>query len=241
MLKQKDINALFIERVEALLKSKRFKNKREIVDKLEWNETAMSNVLNSRRPVPEEIADKLFKLYNNENISITSEPSVTYRKSSATSNAVLLEENDFTVMMVPLVNKYAYAGYQAGYGDDEYVESLPRVPMMVNKEHKGKYFAFEIKGDSMNNGLVGSYEEGYIVFGREIPQNHWRDKLHYKKWRKGFVIVTKHDGILVKDIVNHDPVKGIITLRSWNSEYEDIEMHLDNVKQLLNVVDAKMK
>jgi DNA-binding XRE family transcriptional regulator len=165
--------------------------------------------------------------------NIVSEPTV--KLSSRTPNAILLDENDYMVMMVPLVNKYAYAGYQAGYGDDEYIESLPRVPLLVNKEHKGNYRAFEIRGESMNNGLVGSYQEGYTAFGREIPRHHWRDKLHYKQW-PSFIVVTKSDGILIKEITKHDVAKGIITLHSWNDEYEDIEMALDEVKQLFNTV-----
>lgn len=173
-------------------------------------------------------------------ITTASIPTKPTTKSSSAPNAVLLEENDFTVMMVPLINKYAYAGYQAGYGDDEYIEELPKIPLMVDKEHKGTYRAFEVRGDSMDNGLSGSYREGYIVFGREIPKHHWRDKLHIKKWQV-YVIVTKSDGILIKEISKHDVMKGIITLHSWNEEYTDTEMHLDNVAQLLNVVQANFK
>lgn len=159
------------------------------------------------------------------------------KKSSSASNAILLEENDYITMMVPLVNKFAYAGYQAGFGDDEYVESLPRVPMMVSKEHKGVYRAFEIRGDSMNNGLIGGYREGYIAYGREIARHHWRDKLHFKSW-PSFIIVTKRDGILIKEITKHDVQKGIITLHSWNEEYPDIEMGLDSIAQIFNTVDV---
>lgn len=68
MIKQAEVNALFIERVNELLESKRFRNKREIVDKINWNETAMSNVMKGRRPVPEDIAEKLFKLYKDVKI-----------------------------------------------------------------------------------------------------------------------------------------------------------------------------
>lgn len=221
MEKRADITKRFIDKVNQLIESQTVRNKREIVDKLNWNETAMSNVLAGRRPVPEEIADAFFKLY-------------TYVKG----NASPIDSGDQIVMMVPLVHKYAYAGYQAGYGDDEYVEALPKVPMIVDKEHKGTYRAFEIRGDSMNNGEVGSYEEGYIAYGRELQQHHWRSKLHFKQW-KSFVIVTKTDGILIKEIIKHDVEKGIITLHSWNPDYPDIEMSLDEIAQLFNVVDVK--
>lgn len=157
------------------------------------------------------------------------------RKSSGTPNAVIASAEDYYTMMVPLVNKFAYAGYQAGYGDDEYIEGLPTVPLQVAKEHKGNYMAFEVRGDSMDNGMMGSLPEGFIAYGREIPKELWRDKLHLRKWRN-FIIVTKTDGILIKQITKHDTSTGIITLHSLNPEYEDMEMNLDNVVKLFNVV-----
>ena len=111
---------------------------------------------------------------------------------------------------------------------------------MVDKQHRGNYCAFEVKGDSMDNGLIGSYKEGYIVLGREIPKNMWRDKLHIKKWRT-FIVVTKTDGILIKQISKHDTARGIITLHSLNEEYDDIQLQLDKVAQLFNVVQVNSK
>jgi phage repressor protein C with HTH and peptisase S24 domain len=142
---------------------------------------------------------------------------------------------DNLVMMVPLVSKYAYAGYTAGFGDDEYIEELPKIPFLVDKEYKGIYRAFEVKGDSMDNGLTGSYKEGYIVLGREVAKDLWRDKLHLRKW-KNFVVVTERDGVIIKEISKHDTAKGIITLHSLNPDFADVNMKLSNVKQLFNVI-----
>jgi phage repressor protein C with HTH and peptisase S24 domain len=72
------------------------------------------------------------------------------------------------------------------------------------------------------------------VLGREISKAHWKDKLHIKKWN--FIVVTKNDGILIKEIANHDADKGIITLHSLNPEYKDIQISLDDVAQLFNVI-----
>jgi len=173
---------------------------------------------------------KGFSFNVNQNIT-----NVTPRKSSGTPNAVIASAEDYYTMMVPLVNKFAYAGYLSGYGDDEYIERLPTTPLLVEKAHKGNYMAFEVRGDSMDNGMLGSLPEGFIAYGREIPRDLWRDKLHLRKWRN-FIVVTKTEGILIKQITNHDPSTGIITLHSLNPEYTDIEMHLDNVLKLFNVV-----
>ncbi len=66
MVKKEDITKRFIAKVNDLLKSRTIANRRELVDNLNWNESALSNVMAGRRHVPGEVADKLFKLYKNE-------------------------------------------------------------------------------------------------------------------------------------------------------------------------------
>lgn len=139
------------------------------------------------------------------------------------------------VMMVPLVNQYAHAGYMAGYADAVYVESLPKIPWVVDHEYKGKYISFEIRGDSMDDGLKHSYEQGDVVLCREIYPEYWKCKLHIRTW-DAFVIVHKTDGIVVKQIINHDVENGIITCHSFNPIYEDFQIDLREVAQLFNVV-----
>ena len=72
------------------------------------------------------------------------------------------------VMMVPLVNQYAQAGYMMGWADVAYIETLPKIPWIVDKEYKGKYISFEVRGDSMDDGMKHSYEQGDILLCREI-------------------------------------------------------------------------
>ena len=100
------------------------------------------------------------------------------------------------VVYIPLVNQFAYAGYLDGYTDTTYMEQLPKIPFIVDKEGHGNYIAFEVKGDSMNNGTEESYLEGDRLYCREIQPHLWvSSKLHLRKW--DFVIVHT-DGIIVK-------------------------------------------
>lgn len=142
---------------------------------------------------------------------------------------------DSSVMLVPLVNQYAHAGYMSGYADDEYVETLPKIPWIVDKEYKGRYISFEVKGDSMDDGLKHSYEQGDILLCREINPDYWKSKLHIHQW-DAFVIVHKTEGIVVKQIIDHDVEKGIITVHSFNPIYEDYKIDLREVAQIFNVV-----
>lgn len=116
------------------------------------------------------------------------------------------------IIYVPLVNQYAYAGYLCGYADAEYIESLPTIPFIVDQEAHGKYMAFEVKGDSMDDGTDEAYKEGDRLLCREIYQQYWAEsKLHIRKW--DFVIVHK-EGILIKRIIDHDVENCTITIHS---------------------------
>lgn len=148
------------------------------------------------------------------------------------SNAV--ELNEINVMMVPFVHKYARAGYLTGYGDEEFMDELPKIPMIIESQHKGKYIAIEVKGESMFDESYNSYLEGDIVFGREVQKHHWQNKLHINKW--DFIIVHKEEGILVKRIISHDVANATITIHSLNDEFEDQILHLNDILEIYNVV-----
>ena len=168
---------------------------------------------------------------------MVAEPKVPY---GAKSNANLLNNADLKIMEVPLVNQYAYAGYLRGFADAEFVENLPKMPWLVNKEYKGNYLAFEVRGDSMDDNSRESYIEGDMLLCREIGHDKWaQSKLHIKKW--DFVIVHKTEGILVKRILDHNVNTGVIRLHSLNDFYEDFDVNLKDVAQIFNVVQVIRK
>jgi phage repressor protein C with HTH and peptisase S24 domain len=153
--------------------------------------------------------------------------------------AIMVDYNQMNVMFVPLVSTYAQAGYLSGFNDPEYIEELPKVPFADDKEHRGEYLCFEVKGDSMEDGTTESILEGDLLLCRNVKQDFWKSKLHINKW--DFVIVHKEKGILVKRIIHHDVDSGIVTLHSLNDYYEDFKIHLKDVAKILNVVDIKRK
>lgn len=140
---------------------------------------------------------------------------------------------DLIIMNVPLVGQYAYGGYLCGYQDETYVAQLPKIPFVVDHEARGRYVAFEMRGDSMTDD-TGRYIEGDILLCREVPQDLWcQTKLHMRKW--DFVIVHK-DGILIKRVVEHDVENHTLTLHSLNPLYKDRVIDLVDVRQIFNVV-----
>ncbi|WP_124583927.1 helix-turn-helix transcriptional regulator [Pedobacter sp. KBW06] len=147
------------------------------------------------------------------------------------------------IMVVPLVNEYAYAGYLPGYRDPEYLEELPKHTIIVDKHHKGQYRAFEIVGDSMDDNTKESISDGSIATGREIQQHLWTSKFHTHRF-KDYIIVHKKHGIIAKRITHHDTDTGVITCHSLNPDkdrYPDFDIHLDDVRQMFNIVNVLQK
>lgn len=155
-------------------------------------------------------------------------------KSKTESNARIIPNPN--IIMVPLIGKYAYAGYLAGYGDEEYVDTMPKMPFIIHDgpAPRGEYVSIEVSGDSMDNGSPEAILDGDVLLCRQINRNLWSSsKLHYKKWN--FVIMT-NEGILVKRIIDHDVEKGIIKIHSLNEMFPDKEINLREVIQIFNVV-----
>lgn len=141
---------------------------------------------------------------------------------------------DVNFMLVPVVPVSAQASYPKGFGDQEYMDSLPTMPVIVDRNYKGKYMVFEVEGDSMYDGTLSSLCDGDKILCREVKRELWTSKLHIKDWY--FVIVCKNDGVTVKQITRHDVENGIIHCHPLNSLFEDFELNLNDVAEIYNVI-----
>ncbi|CAM4215252.1 Phage repressor protein C, contains Cro/C1-type HTH and peptisase s24 domains [Pedobacter westerhofensis] len=147
------------------------------------------------------------------------------------------------LMVFPLVEESAYAGYLNGYADPEFIEQRPKHSLIVQKYHKGLYRGFEIVGDSMDNGTIESIPDKSKVTGRFLMHHHWENKLHLHRY-KDFIIVHKTDGIIAKRIIKHNVEEGTIVIHSLNPDKEsfpDKELHLSDVKELYNIIDVSIR
>ncbi len=153
-------------------------------------------------------------------------------KSNIDNSAKALNSIEF--MEVTLVPISAAAGYPHGYGDQEYIESLPTIPVIVDKTYKGKYRIFEVNGDSMDDGTRDSICDKDKVLCREVKKELWKSKLHIRDWY--FVIVHKTEGVTIKQITNHDVETGNIICHPTNPLFSDFTLNLDEVVELYNVI-----
>ena len=140
---------------------------------------------------------------------------------------------------VPLVNQYAYAGYLAGYKDQKYIDQLPIIPFDSEDDPNFRYMAFEMKGNSMDDGSRYSYIDGDKIFCQEIPLRMWdTSKLHTMNWN--FVIVYK-EGIIVRKIIDHDIQNRTIVAHPLNPFINDELINLVDVYQIFHVLEYLRK
>lgn len=152
------------------------------------------------------------------------------------------------VMQIPVVPVKAYGSYLRGHADPEFYEGFDTITIPVDKQHKGNYLAFDMEGESMVNIETKemarkSLWPGQRVIGRDLQRSQWQYKLHIHS-TEAWIIVHKTEGIVVKEITNHNVDTGEITLHSWNPDkelYGDYAVNLNDVQQLFNVIDPYKK
>lgn len=238
----------------------KFANDSEFAKAIKMSKSYVSEILKSERP-PKTMGQKLedhlgvsrvwFEtgnlemLINKPNLSQNNAKplhEVHYPIEPGESPFIDMGNGQYT-MLIPKVEEYSYGSFPSGFRDYEWVETLPKVAITVNKQHSGTYFAFEVIGDSMENyqdkeSAKKSIEDGATVVGREIPRDYWKSKLHYHKWN-AFVVVHKEYGIACKTILDHDVENGIIHLSSYNPDklrHKDFAWHLDEIQAIYNIV-----
>ena len=193
----------------------------QIAERIGVSSQHLSDVKNGRFPFSQELSDKLYEKF-------------TYLRKP---EEVMPFVNERGRKGIPLVTQYAYGGYLTGYGDPEYLESLPMVDFTPDREMTGNWLAFEVKGDSMDDGSRDAYGPGDIVITREVMPHLWKDSpLHYK--RRDFILVCD-DGILIKRISDHDVENHIITIHSLNPDYPDRQIDLAHVRQIFSIVESR--
>ena len=99
----------------------------------------------------------------------------------------------------------ARAGYLNGYGDADFMETLPTFHMPHLRF--GSYRCFEIQGNSMSP----TFSEGDMVFGKYV------EDLNEIKNGRVYIIISKDDGVVIKRVINSAQGQGKLILKSDNN------------------------
>lgn len=142
-------------------------------------------------------------LFGKSSVMLKSELTSTPTYSGMPQVVAVNQTGEENVVYVPVK---ARAGYLDGYGDPEYIETLPsfNMPHLTN----GTYRCFEVKGNSM----VRTFFDGDLVFGKYV------EDLRDIKDGRVYVVVSKNEGVVLKRVINRIDERGKLILKSDNKD-----------------------
>lgn len=131
-------------------------------------------------------------------------------------------------METEYLSREAQAGYLSSIANHSFFETEK---ILVPKEfEKGNYLVVEVTGDSMDDGTKRSICEGDKILIKELDPGTFRNfKLNFKK---NIFVIMMREGAVLKEIIDHDLEKGIITCHSWNPLYQDYNVNLKDVLKI---------
>ena len=220
------------------------------------------DVLNEGKKVgiSKNIAELICKKYPqiNKSYLLTGEGSLTVNESTAVEVPLENEGTFYTEnhngtkfyelpdgnyrMEVSLVPWCAYGRFANECGTlDPDKEEWEKESFHTDKIVHGRYLAFEVRGDSMDDGTRASFEEGDIVLVRELDRIHWKDGIRFKD--HPYWVVVFDSSVLIKQMVEQDLEGGKITFHSLNPspEYADFTLNMDDIRALYSVLQKKPK
>lgn len=217
-----------------------------------FNQSNLSKILRGEREVP---ANLIEKLLDNTNVNrawlLTGEGSMLVSDNeqlvgpaqvkSVTENTHgvrFLETSEGMLINVPVVSYTALGSPVDEYAQLLQNEGCERISFPVDGIHHGKYFAFRVEGESMDDGTRDGFRKGDIVLVRELDRQDWAPKLHISKWP--FWVICWQNCVRLKQIVAQSDDGSTITCHSLNPspEYCDFILNIEDVSRLFNVIQV---
>ncbi|MDY3884225.1 helix-turn-helix transcriptional regulator, partial [Porphyromonas somerae] len=146
---------------------------------------------------------------------------------------ILMPEEVGEFVKVPVVPYGARAGvtgdYEQIFASDEY-ES---VMIPKDKVRGGKYLVFTVTGDSMEPELRARDR----ILAKHVEHTYWQEMpLHIHSYRV-WVLITRDEGILTKQIVEHNVAERTVRLHSFNPIYPDFTISLEGVLDIFHATE----
>lgn len=143
-------------------------------------------------------------------------------------------------MLMPLAEFKIQAGFLSNYQDVDFLMDLSQHGILVDKPVQGRYVAFRVNGDSMDDGSSNAITRNSIVSTRELQRHLWADKLRYRDFPFWVIYTTQAKMPLLKEIVEHNTEEGYIVCHSLNDspEFSDFKLHMNDIQALFYVIDV---
>ena len=123
------------------------------------------------------------------------------------------------------------------YNDSQDVPNNEMRGIYGESPAEGRYAAFKVLGDSMDDGTIEGFRKGSILKCRELQKGHWQTSLNFKDFPY-WVIYTKHARLpLVKQIIEHNSQDGYILCHSLNNDlrYRNFQLELNDIQAMFYV------
>lgn len=195
----------------------------------------VSEALNGRRVITEQFVLSISDAFPeiSKDWLLTGEGTMLAGESEVKANAKELDPEGLNWISVPVIPFRAMAGSTGWYEDvfaDEWKEKRTVIAPLGAKAID--HAIFTVTGDSMEPTLI----EGDEILAKHVPFDCYKENrlriYNYSIW----IIATKSEGILIKNITEHDVENHTITCHSFNDKYSDFVLDLSEVKDIYHIV-----
>ena len=231
------------ERLSEIVRSIKFQYKltqREVAMKIGLKSaTYLSDVLNGRHPVSEQISDSLVEVFPeySKDWLLTGEGSMLLPKEPK-GNATMVDPSEINWITVPVIPYRAMAG-STGWYEDVFAEDWEerRTVMAPQGANPSDYVIFTVTGDSMLPNLA----DGDEILSKHVPFDYYKENRLHIYNHSIWIIATMREGILIKNITAHDVEQRNITCHSYNPMYPDFTINLADVRDIYHAVSLSRK
>lgn len=230
----------FLEEILEILK-KEGVTAYQIAQKTSLTEAAIGKIFNGKTKNPQkstiDILNNYILNYTDSYPRLVKEGDVTYDLHGKSSiNRIVQLDNGQHWVSMPLIEADNQENYLASLKSDRFIKELPTHSIIIDQIDKGKYIAFSVNGDSMDDGTHKGIRYGAILTCREFAKDQWATIMNEGK-RPYWVVVHKK-GILFKQIIEVDEES--ITCHSLNPspEYNDFKIPMTEILQICYAVNV---
>lgn len=203
------------------------------------NQSYLSDLANGRFPLSEGVSGRISELYTyiSKDWLLTGEGSMLLTKEPK-GNATMVNPSDLNWITVPVIPYGAMAG-STGWYEDVFAEDWAerRTVMAPQGAKPSDYVIFTVTGDSMLPNLA----DGDEILSKHVSFDYYKDKRLHIYNHSIWVIATKREGILIKNITAHDVEQHTITCHSYNPMYPDFTINLEDVRDIYHAVSLSRK
>lgn len=200
------------------------------------------------RPIPRSKIEILNKVLEPDSIYVKPIKSAEIVKDgdnfeNKNGNKFIELPNGQFYMLMPLAEFKIQAGFLDHYQDADFLMDLSQHGVLVEKPVQGRYVAFRVAGDSMDDGTSNAITQNSIVSTRELQRHLWNSKLRFKDFPYWVIYTTQSKMPLLKEIVEHNVEEGYIVCHSLSDspEFSDFKLNINDVQALFYVIDVNRK